>query len=36
VGQYRDAYMTLVGKPEKEDYSEDLIIDGRILKWLLK
>jgi len=28
--------MTLVGKPEEEDNSEDLVIDGRILKWLLK
>jgi len=28
--------MTLVGKAEEEDHSEDLIIDGRILKWLLK
>jgi hypothetical protein len=36
VVQYRDEFMTLVGKPEKEDHSEDLIIDGRILKWLLK
>jgi hypothetical protein len=35
MGQYGDGYMNLVAKPER-DHLKYLIIDGRILKWLLK
>jgi hypothetical protein len=32
----RNAYKILVGKPEGENHSEDLCIDGRIiLEWIL-
>jgi hypothetical protein len=31
----RNAYKILVGKPGERDHSEDLGVDGRILKWIL-
>ena len=36
MGQIRNLYMVLVGKSKERDHSEDLGIDGRILKWILK
>jgi hypothetical protein len=32
MGQIRHLYMVLVGKSKERDHSEDLGIDGRILK----
>jgi hypothetical protein len=33
----RNAYKILVGKPEGRNYSEDLVVDGRIiLEWILE
>jgi len=36
MGQIRNLYMVLVRKSKERDHSEDLGIDGRILKWILK
>jgi hypothetical protein len=36
VGEKRNAYTVLVGKPEGKNHSEDPAVDGRIiLKWML-
>jgi len=32
MGKLRNLYMVLVGKSKEKDHSEDLGIDGRILK----
>jgi hypothetical protein len=36
MGEVRNAYKILVGKPEERDHSEDLSVDGRILKRILE
>jgi hypothetical protein len=37
VGDMKDVYGILLGKPERRDYLEDLGVVGRIhLKWILK
>jgi hypothetical protein len=36
MGEMRNAYITLVGKPVGKNNSEDLCIDGKImLEWIL-
>jgi hypothetical protein len=36
IGEMRNAYKILVGKPAGKSYSEDLDVDGRIvLEWVL-
>jgi hypothetical protein len=36
MGEMRNAYKILVGKPEGKNHSEDLDVDGRtILEWML-
>jgi hypothetical protein len=35
MGEMEKAYNILVGKPEKEDYLEDLGTDGKILELIL-
>jgi hypothetical protein len=35
MGEMRNAYIILVGKPEGKNQSEDLGVDGRILEWIL-
>jgi hypothetical protein len=36
VGEMRNAYTILVGKPEGRDYLEELVVCRIILKWILK
>jgi hypothetical protein len=36
MGEMRNAYKMLVGKPERIDHSEDLSVDGRILERILE
>jgi len=36
MGQIENLCMVLVGKSRERDHSEDLGIDVRILKWILK
>jgi hypothetical protein len=37
MGETRDAYMVLVGKPEVRNHLKDPGVDGRIiLKWILE
>jgi hypothetical protein len=37
MGEERNAYRILVGKPEKRDYGEDQDVGGwTILKWILE
>jgi len=36
MGQIRNLYVVLVGESKERDHSEDLGIDGRILKYILK
>jgi hypothetical protein len=37
IGERRCAYRVLVGKPERRNHLEDLVVDGRIvLKWISK
>jgi hypothetical protein len=37
MGEMKNEYMVLVGKPEERDHLEELIVDESIiLKWMLK
>jgi hypothetical protein len=36
IGEMKNAYIVLVGKPEGRDHSENLRIDGRVVfEWIL-
>jgi hypothetical protein len=36
MGEIRNSYKTLVGKPEGKSHSEDLGVDGKMkLEWIL-
>jgi hypothetical protein len=36
MGEMRNAYKILVGKPEMKGHSEDLRVDGNISEWILE
>jgi hypothetical protein len=35
MGEMTNAYKIFVGKPEGKNHLDDLVVDGRILKWIL-
>lgn len=36
IGRMRYAYRILIGTAERKDHLDDLVMNGKILKWILK